>query len=325
MSRKPKLYSIERDPVLRLDKNTINRENFLFDIVTERNSIPDKYAVIVNLYPFLSDRRFFSKNLHLEHSELVFPKNVSRDIANGKVTVIFSSGWESAYPIIKYEQTLPLIDFVKFSEIYNCPLDKIVYLIPNEISKSSFPVKHIVNNLSMLSIGARTWDTSYYKENFEKKVTQILAKTSTKYKGLLYARNPRLERLVVLSDLKEYELLEYFNFSLLNNIKNKQQAITQAQTLYNKNITCYVNTLKTPIYSTDNTLEFDSNQNFIEQVDWGHSLSSSFQVVIESYPDTTAFITEKSMKPFTMLQPIVVFGSAFTVKNLSPVVFRLYM
>lgn len=324
MNRKPAIYSVQNNEILKVDSRVISQNSFLFNVITDYNKLPKKYNIIINLYPHVSDRRFFNKNLHLPHNELVLPLSVLNDMARGDVQVIFSSGWESALPIKKYNQQMPLVEFSRFSELFNCPLENILYLIPNFVQKSVFPVRHIVHNHSMLSIGSTQWNSEYYRQNFETKILHILRKRVLKYKGLIYARTPRLERLLVLSDIEKYGIRQNFNFSLIHDIIDKNKIVEMAKLWYNRDIADYVNGLDTPIYSTDGSVDTLNDQKYIDIVDWGHSLTSSFQVVVESYPDTLGFLTEKIFKPFTMLQPFIAFGSAHSISTLRSMNFRVF-
>ena len=64
--------------------------------------------------------------------------------------------------------------------------------------------------------------------------------------------------------------------------------------------------------------EVDLQQNQAERLGWSHGINSYFQLVTETAPNNARhpFITEKSLKPFAMLQPFIQYGPKDNIKTL---------
>ena len=72
--------------------------------------------------------------------------------------------------------------------------------------------------------------------------------------------------------------------------------------------------------------EVDLAVNQADTAGWEHGLNSYFQLVTETTPTTNKipFITEKSMKPFAMLQPFVQYGPKDNIKVLRMYGYQLF-
>ena len=69
------IYSVKGIPCCnhRVGLN-LNLDSNLFPVVTDYKKLPAKYCIVLNLYPHLSDTRYFNKNTHLDTKNLIFPE-----------------------------------------------------------------------------------------------------------------------------------------------------------------------------------------------------------------------------------------------------------
>lgn len=308
-------------PTVYVDPNNIimvnsfvkkNNYNFVDDI----NSLPEKYSIQINIWEKLNDKRFCNANHQNEHEDLVFPEKIAHDIKQGNVHVVFNLSWESCYTLFgNYKK---IIDFDEFCKLYDCPKSNITFLIANHnVTSSDMGVNTIVYNHPMLYTG--TGDLTYDLTKSEDKIELIANKQLMPFNGLFYTRRAREERLAILYQLKQLQLLDKINYSCLVPPKNP----TRLNSYFKKNnfpdLTTILQQIKIPtecMFSSITNHDPESCNDLINRIDWQHAYTSSFHIVIESYPDSPGFVTEKSIKPMRMLQPFVIYGSVGTIAYL---------
>lgn len=311
---KPTVYNDLNNPIFSILNSFIKDDTYNF--VQDVNKLPKKYTVQINVWNVLNDKRFCNVNFQNNHKKLVFPERIKKDIKQGNVHVVFNLTWESCYTL--YGNDKLAIDFNNFSNIYACPIENITFLIANHnITKHHTGVNTVVYNHPMMYTG--TGDMVYDAVQSEDKILSLLNKNLLPYNGLFYTRRAREERLAILYSLSKLGVLDKINYScLLPPVANdrlnkyfKQLQLPDLQEILKEikiPTTCKFSKIKShdPEHATP----------FVNDIDWGHSLTSSFQIVVESYPDSPGFVTEKSIKPFRMLQPFVTYGSVGTVEYL---------
>ena len=156
------------------------------------------------------------------------------------------------------------------------------------------------------------------------KIRNIINGANLKYKSLCYNRLPRQHRTVIVAHIIKnnyhndclYSLGIFPNgdrWHLLEEFPELSTEITQL--------------LSGPdIYPHIREPEVDLAVNQADTAGWEHGLNSYFQLVTETTPTTNKipFITEKSMKPFAMLQPFVQYGPKDNIKVLRMYGYQLF-
>jgi len=173
------------------------------------------------------------------------------------------------------------------------------------------------------------------QQHIPNKSIDIFNKKITEFKSVCYNRRGRRHRGLILAHMayKEYaqdviyslgfpqELPNWSDFWLLSTderflyLKDGYNALQEGGTIQ-------------PIIR-DGDINYEDNQ--AHNITYDHALRSSFQVVTESVPPDTehegrkrTFITEKSYKPFYMMQPFIIFGNKNTVKTLKKMGYKTF-
>ena len=325
---KPTLYSPDDDSLF----DCAYVSHLLLETVEQCKDIdklPKKYSVIINAWAYLNDNRFGLVNQGF-HQDINFPKKILRDIKENNVHVIFNVSWETGYEVKNYIDN-DIINFDKFCTIFGLSKKNITYLIGNNTPLKIIPGIHtIVYNYNMLSIGSVIGTDYTNQSEYCKKTQQILDKTLLPYYGLYYVRRSRQDRIAMLRLLDENNVLDKINFSVL--FEPTQSYIDMSKTLFTKigfdDYDNFIKKLNIPHFpkhsKIDTKYNFNTDMQFVNEIDWGHSQTSYFQLAVETLPTAHAFITEKSIKPMSMLQPIVVYGSVNTVQHLRDMGFYMF-
>ena len=156
------------------------------------------------------------------------------------------------------------------------------------------------------------------------KIRNIIDEVNLKYKSLCYNRLPRPHRTVIIAHIINkgyhndclYSLGTFSNRDRWHLLEEFPELSTEINQL-----------LSGPnIYPHIREPEVDLAVNQADTAGWEHGLNSYFQLVTETTPTTNkiSFITEKSMKPFAMLQPFVQYGPKDNIKVLRMYGYQLF-
>ena len=156
------------------------------------------------------------------------------------------------------------------------------------------------------------------------KIRNIINGANLKYKSLCYNRLPRQHRTVIVAHIIKnnyhndclYSLGIFPNGDRWHLLEEFPELSTEINQL-----------LSGPdIYPHIREPEVDLAVNQADTAGWEHGLNSYFQLVTETTPTTNKipFITEKSMKPFAMLQPFVQYGPKDNIKVLRMYGYQLF-
>lgn len=148
------------------------------------------------------------------------------------------------------------------------------------------------------------------------KINDILHNKILKYKSLCYNRLPRNHRTMVVAYIikNNYQNDCLYSLGTINELprwhwkEHFQELSNEVEMLlYGKDI-----------YPHIREPEVNLQQNQAETVCWEHGLNSYFQLVTETAPSNARFpfITEKSLKPFALLQPFIQYGPKDNIKTL---------
>ena len=156
------------------------------------------------------------------------------------------------------------------------------------------------------------------------KIRNIINGANLKYKSLCYNRLPRQHRTVIVAHIIKnnyhndclYSLGIFPNGDRWHLLEEFPELSTEINQL-----------LSGPdIYPHIREPEVDLAVNQADTAGWEHGLNSYFQLVTETTPTANKipFITEKSMKPFAMLQPFVQYGPKDNIKVLRMYGYQLF-
>lgn len=148
------------------------------------------------------------------------------------------------------------------------------------------------------------------------KVTDILNNKILKYKSLCYNRLPRHHRTMIVA----YIIKNNFQNDCLYSLGTFQNGPRWHWKEHFYELQNEVDMLVDgkEIYPHIREPAVNLQQNQAHRLGWDHGLNSYFQLVTETTPANARypFITEKSLKPFAMLQPFIQYGPKDNVKLL---------
>jgi hypothetical protein len=175
-------------------------------------------------------------------------------------------------------------------------------------------------------------ETDIFDDNVNRfiinKIVDISNKKILPYKSLCYNRALRPHRVVIMLHMIKNGYLQDSIASL--NAASQTCPIAHSNSIINKDKFNYLHEefIKicdnprdiVPIFEED----IDLNINQAQNICLDHPMISSFQIVTESLTTNYTFITEKSYKPFLMMQPFIQFGSPMNLLRLRHMGFRLF-
>lgn len=156
-------------------------------------------------------------------------------------------------------------------------------------------------------------DIDMVGNQMKKSIKSIHQKENRRYKGVMYNRMKRNHRLYFLSLLKKNNILNDTIWSCgvghvgdwIHQFPDLKAEATYFSKLENKSAEEFTN---------QNKLDLNNNQ--ANSVNFEHGRMSYLHIVSESNTTNRTFITEKSYKPFFMMQPFVMLGNQGNVQEL---------
>jgi len=253
--------------------------------------------------------------------ECILPERILKDSLDGNVLWIINHDTESEIA------TLFHYDILYKSLGCSRHPDNIVLLTGASLDymyedQSLMDITRIQFNslLTFLKIG----NTDNFIAN---KLNDINNKKIVKYKSLCYNRVPKKHRMIILSHMLQREYITdcihslgltiYGEISRLF-ISDEPSKYGYLQESFNK--ICDLNENIVAVMEED----IDLTINHAGTMNYTHPLNSSFHVVTESCTTDYTFITEKSYKPFVMMQPFIQFGSVNNIQQLRQMGFRVF-
>ena len=170
-----------------------------------------------------------------------------------------------------------------------------------------------------LKYNVKFHDKNTYTDIVNQKLSNIQNKNILDYKSLCYNRLPRSHRAIIVSHMlynnKLYSDCNYSFGIYVNNEKpdlyfNYYNSSGQFDYLAQKHqyLTNLDNNISLP-YEDDN-LVYSNDNRIYSFINTQHIFNTSFQIVTETFLNSAApFITEKSYKPFIMMQPFIQYGN----------------
>ena len=156
----------------------------------------------------------------------------------------------------------------------------------------------------------------FHNEYSSQKIKDIINGVTLKYKSLCYNRLPRQHRTVIVAHILKngyrnnclYSLGTFPDQDRWHWIEDFPELANEIKKLQNGS----------EIYPHIREELVSLRVNQAHSIGWNHGLNSYFQLVTETTPNNNKipFITEKSLKPFAMLQPFLQYGPKDNIKVL---------
>lgn len=293
----------------------------LFNFTTIKKVKPNtKYIVYFNFYHHLYRNFKPIYNFNKGKAKLEIPERIYEDSGNGLVHWIIDYGTECSQLDSNAD-----IDFKKLCESLNTKPHNITLITGAETKNDlAFPTLKVAKTLGYNCVT----DYTLFKflsldqqldqlENFaNKKIKDIFSLQKLKYKSLSYNRLPRPHRTTIVAHIikNNYHAETLYSLGVFSS-GSRSYWLEGFEDLHN-----IMRELKDspPIYPHIKEKQLDLKNNQAHRLGWDHGLNSYFQLVTETTPNNARypFITEKSLKPFAMLQPFIQFGPQNNVKNL---------
>lgn len=286
----------------------------------EKIEFNSKYIVYLSFYHHLVRNFQPIYNFNQGTEEFLLPDRIYNDSGKGLVHWLIDHGTECIFDTQS-------IDFEKLCNSLNTKLYNIT-LITGAETKNNF------GNITIQTAERNKYNciTDYSLYGFlnlyaqrdrhnkfsNQKVSDILHQKKLKYKSLCYNRIPRRHRTTIVAHIIKNNYQNECLYSLgIHTDGQKQRSYWENQF---PELRFIIEKLKygPPIYPHIREEGVYLEKNQASRLGWEHGINSYFQLVTETTPEKYRypFITEKSLKPFAMLQPFIQFGPKNNVKNL---------
>lgn len=313
---------------------------FSFFDVKHENEIPlgKKYAVFLDvtrdmiMIPAENNYRYewiifgdgdpSKKNTVKTHFEI--PERVWLDSAKGLVHWIISFPQESdTEERIMFDKLMVALNVSKSRNITfltGCNFDTQY--------KNYFETKYDINlafyNVLFEYVGIQTniqKNIDMVGKNVQTNILSIHRKDKRRFKGVMYNRMKRNHRLFFLAKLKKNNMLDDTIWSCgVGHVGEWIDQFTDMKAEMNY----FANLENRSAEESTNHNKLNLNDNHANTVNFDHGRMSYLHIVSESNTTNRTFITEKSYKPFFMMQPFVMVGNYGNVQTLKDMGYNVF-
>lgn len=306
-----------RDVFENIHAQNLNRLNFLnyYELTELDNDTPYCIFIDVSKFFIMGDEKYawIDPNKAVKETKIYYnlPDRVLRDSKLGLVHWIIS--WSDEADITER------ISFEKLAHGLNTTVENITFLTASEIDESTKHNLKIQTGVTIIKYSTLFQWTGFdvRKDEVRKQLTNhilsvtqsIINKTDKNFKGLMYNRMKRRHRILFLALLKHHNYLNSTIYSCGNSTQSIDELIDRFP--YLKSDLEYFEQLTNK--SADSV---DLNRTHAKSVNFEHSADSYLHIVSESLTTRRTYITEKSYKPFIMMQPFVMLGNKGNVQFL---------
>lgn len=159
------------------------------------------------------------------------------------------------------------------------------------------------------------------QELIRKKIHNIMTCQIHNYKSVCYNRRPRAHRAILIAHMmyKNYTSDSIYSFG------DGSYRVHSEHIRRFPHLEEHLNYLSSvPFINAVLEEGLDLKENQAQTINLNHSLNSAFHIVSETISSPFTFITEKSYKPFFMMQPFIALGNQYNVRKLRNMGFRVY-
>ena len=262
-----------------------------------------------------------------KHIKKVFPKRIIKDVQSGKCKYIMDHSLEG-YWDINWEFVFDALSITK---------EQLVWL------SGDFKIHEKTNNIAMY--------INWWEKNCCEQIPHVSDITQTQLKliesyterekyNTLYSRRVRHHRTTFMTAMVYHNLLDDMIWSWGGDILDGPSNVTAKVFLQNKNIKTHHLYDMDKKYSEAYDVVAQWGNVVTEMADTGtdltinhcniatpsHVLNTYYQCVVETYATAgeTTFLSEKSFKPFMLIQPFVIYGDPLTVQALRDHGYNVY-
>jgi len=262
-----------------------------------------------------------------KHIKKVFPKRIIKDVQSGKCKYIMDHSLEG-YWDINWEFVFDALSITK---------EQLVWL------SGDFKIHEKTNNIAMYM---NWWERNCCEQiPLVSDITQSQLKLIESYTerekyNTLYSRRVRHHRTTFMTAMVYHNLLDDMIWSWGGDILDGPSNVTAKVFLQNKNIKTHHLYDMDKKYSEAYDVVAQWGNVVTEMADTGtdltinhcniatpsHVLNTYYQCVVETYATAgeTTFLSEKSFKPFMLIQPFVIYGDPLTVQALRDHRYNVY-
>jgi len=262
-----------------------------------------------------------------KHIKKVFPKRIIKDVQSGKCKYIMDHSLEG-YWDINWEFVFDALSITK---------EQLVWL------SGDFKIHEKTNNIAMYM---NWWERNCCEQiPLVSDITQSQLKLIESYTerekyNTLYSRRVRHHRTTFMTAMVYHNLLDDMIWSWGGDILDGPSNVTAKVFLQNKNIKTHHLYDMDKKYSEAYDVVAQWGNVVTEMADTGtdltinhcniatpsHVLNTYYQCVVETYATAgeTTFLSEKSFKPFMLIQPFVIYGDPLTVQALRDHGYNVY-
>jgi len=240
------------------------------------------------------------------------PEKMWLDSARGRVHWIVC--WDTESDL--YER----IDFKKLANGLNTDVRNITFLTAcnfDETFKNQHQYRYGVNIIHYNTLFQWLGIDLKKQEHRQQIISQvsdtarsILNRTSRPFKGLIYVKQKRRHRLMILALLKHHGYLDDTIYSCGHNTQRGVNKILTKFPHLEKDLEYFINLQN----RSPDDAEFVSNN--AANINFDHARNSYLHLIAETFTTSRTYITEKSYKAILSMQPFVMLGNKGNVKAL---------
>lgn len=312
--------------------------------ITDLDDIPigDKYCICLDVSHFFLETRINYKWMHRQPDEVgeeitdivIMPERIWLDSGNGLVHWIIIWPCEG-----NMDDAFDYKDFLKGLNCQQYP-ENFSFGTGSEVNEDieneavEFIKKDL--NINIFCFNELYWfchqqtDDDGLQKHITDKSNNIFNKKIADYKSVCYNRRGRLHRGIILAHMvhKNYLSQTIHSLGFPKALPSHFENTNEFDYLESEYLSLRNGDVIQPVLSTEN-IDYEVNQAF--RITYTHAIHSSFHIVTETIPNETefenrkrTFITEKSYKPFYMMQPFINFGNRHTIKTLKRMGYKTF-
>jgi len=234
------------------------------------------------------------------------------------------------------------IDFDILIKSLNVKSPSQITLVTGAYLEQEFMPQEMIDNVQSRGVNLLSGDTlryvlftdeniRYNKEHFYKaRIEQIERKLKPRFRSVCYNRRARPHRILILAHMRSKGYIDSCIHSLGDHApRGEGNSYSKNEPYFDylsDDVDYYINHegFVTPVIGEQ---DIDLDFNHAPTVFLPHAMNSTLHIVTETVPEVpynSSFITEKSYKPFLMMQPFIQFGDVNNIEVLRRKGFRTF-
>jgi hypothetical protein len=318
-----------------------NQLNIFTFINLDEIDIGEKYCISLEVgvdflesrshYNWMTDHPVYNLPTLDTHDTLPMPARIWNDSESGLVH------WIVSWPAEGFMNDF--IDFDKLLHGLNCQShpQNLTYATGTEVGvpgvvnlgadfvRETYNI-NVINASNLFYFCYKSIEDAIVTDFISKKSTDLYNKKINSYTSICYNFQPRMHRAIVIAYLqyKKYDTNSIHSYCMPTAPHPRLKSYdTHNHFEYLEPAFKFLISRDTALKTQFAEDDIDLTENQAPSINFEHALHSSFHIVTETIPSHTekinfkrTFITEKSYKPFYMMQPFIIFGNKHTIKTL---------